>query len=133
MPSVSFAKIKNLPKCLDQYKDNLSEKGLLTWRDGLDKDTILIKIGADHGKNSLKFTMGVVNTVAPNSQHNTIVIGMAAVKDTYENLDEFLKGGISIKANDNTFTSGILDDLKKLQNHILKGKKVPRQIQPQTE
>ena len=63
-------------------------------REGLDESTILVKIGADHGKSSLKFTMAVVNTPLPNSHYNTIVISMAAVKDMYENLDEFLKGGI---------------------------------------
>ena len=123
-PTVPFAKITDLPKFLDQHLDNLSEKGLLTWRDGLDEDTILVKIGADHGKNSLKFTMGVVNTPAPNSQYNTIVIGMAAVKDTYENLAEFLKGGISVNSENRTFSCGILDDLKTLQGHVWKGKKI---------
>ena len=83
MPSAPFAKINNLPKFLDQHLDNLNEKGLLTWRDGLDDSTILSKIGADRGKNSLKFTLAVVNTPLPNSQYNTIVIGMAASCQIY--------------------------------------------------
>ena len=117
-----FAKIADLPKFLDQHLDKLNDKGLLTWCEGMDKDIINIKIGADHGKNSFKFTMGVINTPKPNSQKNTIVIGMAAVEDTYENLDEFLKGGVTKKTG--VFVSGIIDDLKALQNHYWRGKKI---------
>lgn len=121
-PTAPFAKIADLPKFLDQHLDKLNDKGLLTWCDGMDKDTINIKIGADHGKNSFKFTMGVINTPKANSQNNTIVIGMAAVEDTYENLDEFLKGGVTKKTGG--IVTGILDDLKALQNHSWRGKKI---------
>ena len=109
--SVPFVKINDLPKFLDQHLNYLHEKQLLTWRDGIDDDTIIVKIGADHGKSSLKFTLEVANTFSPNSQQNTIVIAMASVKDSYENLKDFLE-------------EGILDDIKRLQNYEWKGKKI---------
>ena len=109
--SVPYFKLNNIPQFVDQHLDQLNEKGLLTWHSGLDESTILIKIGADHGKNLLKFTLEIANTFAPNSQENTIVIGIAAIKDTYQNLHNFLEGGL-------------LDDLKQLQNHIWNGKTI---------
>ena len=66
--------------------------------------------------------MGVINTPKPNSKNNTIVIGMAAVEDTYENLEEFLKGGVTKKTG--SLVSGIIDDLKALQRHLWRGKKI---------
>ena len=109
---VSVTRLNNIPQYVDQRLSHLEEKGLLTWHNGgIPEDTILIKIGADHGKNLLKFTLEIVNTHSPNSKLNTIVIGMAAVKDTYENLQTFLEGGL-------------LDDIKRLQGHRWKGKKI---------
>ena len=109
--AVPFVKINDLSKFLDQHLDYLNEKNLLIWRDGIDRDTIIVKIGADHGKSSLKFTLEVANTFSPNSHQNTIVIAMAAVKDSYENLSDFLK-------------EGILDDIEKLQTHKWMGKNI---------
>ena len=79
-----FSTIKDLPKFINQHLDQLEEKGLLIWDDDMKRDCVSIKIGADHGKNHLKFTLQVMNTACPNSKQNTIVIAMASVKDTYE-------------------------------------------------
>ena len=50
--------------------------------------------GGDHGKNSLKLTLEVANTQNPNSQINTVVIGLVSIKDTYHNLETFLDNGL---------------------------------------
>ena len=53
-----------------------------------------------------------------------LLVWRLAVKYTYENLDEFLKGGFSKNTQGNIFSAGILDDLKMLQNHAWRGKKI---------
>ncbi len=99
MTLVPFASIKNLTIFINQHLDHLDEKGLLVWDEKMNKDSVLVKIGADDGKNHLKFTLEVMNTTCPNSKENTIVIGMSAVKDTYENLETFLEEQLVTKMN----------------------------------
>ena len=47
-----FASIKNLTIFINQHLDHLDEKGLLVWDETMNKDSVLVKIGADHGKKS---------------------------------------------------------------------------------
>ena len=85
---------------------------MLTWHNGaIPEDEIWIKIGGDHGKQSLKFTMEIANTQKPNSQSNTIVIGLAEVKDTYENVKTFLD-------------AGLLNDIHLLKSHVWRDKRI---------
>ena len=65
--------------------------------------------GGDHGKNSLKFTLQIANIERPNAQQNTVVIAIAAVRDSHENIVRFLKGGLE-------------DELTALQSHSWRDK-----------
>ena len=116
-----FASIKNLTIFINQHLDHLDEKGLLVWDEKMNKDSVLVKIGADHGKNHLKFTLEVMNTTCPNSKENTIVIGMSAVKDTYENLETFLEGGTISDKNEYQPSIGLLREIELLQMHKWRG------------
>ena len=60
--------------------------------------------GGGHGKNSLKFTLQIANIERPNARQNTVVIAIAAVRDSHENIVRFLKGGLE-------------DELTALQSH----------------
>lgn len=109
---VPYTKINNIPKFLDKLLDAYKEKKLLTWHGGnIPENEVWVKIGGDHGKNSLKFTLEVANTKNPNSKKNTIVIAFAAVKDTYTNMRIFLESGLG-------------SDIDKLMNHKWKGKSI---------
>ena len=88
------------------------------------RDCVSIKIGADHGKNHLKFTLQVMNTACPNSKQNTIVIAMASVKDTYENLKTFLEGGTMNEKNEYQPSIGLLQEIELLQRHKWRGKQI---------
>ena len=44
------------------------------------------KLGGDHGKNSLKFTLQIANIERPNARQNTVFIAIAAVCDSHENI-----------------------------------------------
>ena len=109
---VPVGRVKNIPLFVNQLLDQYEAAKMITWHDEkIPKDEVWLKIGGDHGKNSLKLTMEVVNTIKPNSQGNTIVIGIASVKDTYENIKSFLN-------------TGILDDLVQLKNQKWKDKNI---------
>ena len=61
--------------------------GNLTWRDGqIDKNEIWIKIGGDHGGNSMKISLQILNLKEPNSRDHTWCIGIFEAKDYHENL-----------------------------------------------
>ena len=51
---------------------------------------IFVKFGCDHGQNSFKASLSVLNIANPNSQDNTVVVGCFEAKDYYENLPIFL-------------------------------------------
>ena len=121
---VPFAMIKDLPVFVNQHLDHLDEKGLLIWDAEMNKDHVSIKIGADHGKNHLKFTLEVMNTPCPNSKENTVVIAMASVKDTYENLKTFLEGGTIDDRNNYQPSIGLLKEIEMLQRHKWRGKQI---------
>ena len=79
--------IKLTHKILDGYKEN----GLLTWHKDIPESEIWVKIGGDHGKGSFKLCLQVLNVQNPNSKFMTILIGMAYIKDTYQNLNLFFE------------------------------------------
>ena len=101
--------IQNIPEFVNQLLDQYEEAHLLTWHESIPADHIWIKIGGDHGKKSMKITLEIVNTHNPNSQGNTIVLGLASVKDSYANLQTFLNSGLG-------------NDINKLHTSTWKGK-----------
>jgi len=77
--------------CISDFVTNMLEahkqQNTLTWHNSsIPQNEIWVKFGGDHGKDSLKFTMQIANINKPNSKHNTFVVAMAKVKDSYENL-----------------------------------------------
>ncbi len=96
--------IENLRLFVSKHLDSLNENNQLSWHEKIPEDEIWIKFGGDHGKSSFKLTMQVVNVKNPNSKTNTIVLAMANVKDTYENL-QLLMSSVQLQ----------LEDLKTLQ------------------
>ena len=54
-------------------------------------DEIWIKIGRDHGGDSLKLLLEVANVDNPNSKDNTFLIRMVECKDSNENLRKILE------------------------------------------
>ena len=108
---VPYGRIRDLPRFVDSLLDSYDEQNLLTWREGsIPQDKIWVKIGGDHGKNSLKFTLQIANTMKPNARNNTVVIAIASVRDTHDNMVRFMAGGLA-------------SDLKALQSHSWKNKK----------
>ncbi len=79
--------INNLQALIINLLDSYDEEGMLTWHDNtIPQDEIWVKLGGDHGKNSLKLTLQIANLEKPNAKRNVVVIGMAPIRDTYENL-----------------------------------------------
>jgi len=53
------------------------------------------KLGEIMGKIRLSLHfIQVINLEKPNSKQNTIVIAIASIRDSYENIDRFLEGGL---------------------------------------
>ncbi|GFO28210.1 amine oxidase [Plakobranchus ocellatus] len=93
---------------LDRYK----EANLLTWHSNIPENEIWIKLGGDHGRNSLKLALQIANTAHPNSKRNTIVIAMVHARDTHTNIERL-------------FTNiHLQEQLTALQNHQWQGKSV---------
>ena len=72
---------------------------------------IWVKIGGDHGKNSQKFTLQIANIAKTKARHNTVVIAIAAVRDSHENMVRFLEGELG-------------SDIKALQSHSWRNKTI---------
>ena len=107
-----YGRIAGLTSFVDRLLDSYEKQNMLTWhKDTIPRDEIWVKIGGDHGKNSLKFTLQIANTDRPNARQNTIVIALAAVRDTHENIVRFLEGGLG-------------DELVALQSHSWNGKAI---------
>ena len=107
-----FGSVVSLIELVDKLLDSYSEKQLLTWHNGcIPHNEIWVKIGGDHGKKSLKFTLQIVNTEKPNSQKNTVVIAMAPVRDSHENLTSFIEGRLG-------------RDIASLETHTWKNKTI---------
>ena len=106
------ARIASLPQFLDNMLNQYDAAHLLTWHSqNIPENEIWLKLGGDHGKQSLKFTLEVANTATPNSQINTVVIGLVSVKDTYCNMKAFLE-------------TGLLNDINLLKTHVWLGKRI---------
>ncbi|GFO08081.1 amine oxidase [Plakobranchus ocellatus] len=105
-----YGRVVGLTKFVDYLLDSYQQQNMLTWHnDTIPSDEIWVKIVGDHGKNSLKFTLQIANIDKPNARQNTVVIAIAAVKDTHKNIERFLQGGLG-------------DELFALQSHSWKGK-----------
>ena len=96
--------IENLTSFIENHLDLLKQNNQLIWHERIPENEIWIKFGGDHGKNSFKLTMQVVNVHKPNSKENTIVFAMANVKDRYDNLNVIM-----------SLVKPKLDDLTKMQ------------------
>ena len=53
-----------------------------------------MKVGGDHGKSSMKFTIEVANLAKRNAQTNAVVIAIALVKDAHTNLKRYIDRGL---------------------------------------
>ena len=109
--SVPFSRIQDLPNFVDYLLELYSEKNMLVSHGTIPDDEIWVKIGGDHGKNSMKFTLQIGNIQKPNSKSNTIVIAMVEARDTHNNLDRFLDGGLG-------------NDIHMLSSHTWQHKKI---------
>ena len=96
-----YGRIAGLATFVDRLLDSYEKQNMLTCHDDtIPRDEIWVKIGGDHGKNSLKFTLQIANTDRPNSRQNTV----AAVCGTHE--------------------GGLGDELVALQSHSWNGKAI---------
>ena len=77
---------------------------------GIPKDEIWVKFGGDHGRESFKLSIQVANTKKPNSKNFTVLIGLAKVKDSVDNLKIFFE----------EFKEDIID----MSNAVWKGKQI---------
>lgn len=84
--------IKDLPRFISKMLDKYDKHNYLTWHDEtIPNNEIWVKVGADHGKGSFKFSLSVVNTANPNSKFNTVLAAMAKTTDCRDNLDRFFE------------------------------------------
>ena len=105
----TFGRLVGLNKLVDRLLDLYDESKMLTChKDTIPHNEVWVKIGADHGRHSLKFTLYIANTQKLNSEHNTLVIALASVRDSYKNIARFLEGGFG-------------DELAALHSHNLCG------------
>ncbi|GFN74207.1 hypothetical protein PoB_000071300 [Plakobranchus ocellatus] len=108
----TYARVAGLEKFVDTLLDLYNKTNMLTWHNNtIPENEIWVQFGGDHGKSSLKCTLQIANLDKPNSQHNTVVVAMASVRDTHTNLVRFLDGGLG-------------DELSALQSHVWQGKKI---------
>ena len=109
---VPYGSLADLLRFLDGLLDSYDEQNLRKWRKGsIREDEIWIKIGGDLGKYSLIFTFQIANTAKPNARHNTVVIAIATVRDTHDNIVRLLEGGLG-------------NDLSPLQSHCWRDKTI---------
>ncbi|GFN77999.1 amine oxidase [Plakobranchus ocellatus] len=90
-----YTQINRIPTLVKEQLTQMKEKNVLTWNNmHIPIYQNWVKIGGDHGQNLLKPTLEIANTETPNSQRNTVVTAMAAVKDGYQDLQTFLDGRV---------------------------------------
>ena len=107
----TFGRLVGLNKLVDRLLDLYNERKMLSWhKDTIPHNEVWVKIGADPGRHSL-ITLQIVNIQKPNSEHNTLVIALAPVRDSYENIARFLKGGFG-------------DELAALHSHMWRQKAI---------
>ena len=85
---VPYSRIEDLPKFVASVLDSYNNKMHLLGGGGggggsIPQDEIWVKIGGDHGENSLKFTLQIASLERPNARHSTVVIAIASVRDTH--------------------------------------------------
>ena len=79
--------VRDLCSFVTDLLDKYREQQLLDFHDGkIPEDQIGVKIGGDHGGDSFKLCLQIVNVKSPNSRHNTFMVTMLNGKDTAENL-----------------------------------------------
>eukprot|EP00117_Sycon_ciliatum_P000806 scpid26705/ scgid6721/ E3 ubiquitin-protein ligase NRDP1; RING finger protein 41 len=79
--------ILDLVGLVTHYLSAMHEAGQLTWHDGaVPKDTIIVKIGGDHGGKSFKMAFQIANHVHPNALENTVPFLLFAAKDSPANM-----------------------------------------------
>ena len=79
--------VDNLCDFILHRLDTMDSHNQLIWRNSsIPNDEIWIKVGGDHGGDSFKISVQVLNTSSPNSKDNTIVVECFKAKDTYSNL-----------------------------------------------
>lgn len=84
-----FCRVDCIKDFIFSILDRRNIQNKLTWhREKIPENEIWVKFGGDHGGGSLKFTMQLGNVIKPNSKFNTIIIGIAKVKDTFNNLQK---------------------------------------------
>ena len=89
---VPVASIKDLPGFVSSLLDQYQQKQLLTWHDGsIPSDEIWLKIGGDHGGNSFKLSLQVLNVQNPNAKDSTFLICLVECKDSVQNLKAILE------------------------------------------
>ena len=87
-----FVYIESLPNFLHEILDKYQSNNKLVWHDGvIPEDEIWVKIGGDHGGDSFKLSLQVINLQEPNAKENTIVFAIARAKDYYHNLAKILQ------------------------------------------
>ena len=107
-----YGYITDLPRFVDHLLESYEQNDQLTWHcETIPEEEVWIKLGGDHGKKSLKFTLEIANTEKPNSKDNTIVIAKANVKDSFANIVRFVEQGIG-------------EQIFKLADHFWKGKRI---------
>ena len=85
-----MVRLTNICEKLTKLLENQKES--LTWHDGaIPESEVWVKVGGDHGQGSLKFSLALVNTKNPNSKDNNILIAMANIKDSRENMEIFFE------------------------------------------
>lgn len=85
--TATLAYIQDVEGLLRNLLDAYSTAEMLTWHDGtIPDDQIWIKIGGDHGKESMKLTFQIINLQKPNAKQNVFVFAYAPVPDSHENL-----------------------------------------------
>ena len=81
--------VRDLCSFVTDLLDKYSEQQLLDFHDGkIPEDQIGVKIGGDHGGDSFKLCLQIVNVKSPNSRHNTFMVTMFNGKDTAEKSSE---------------------------------------------
>jgi hypothetical protein len=83
---ISVSQVESLSTFLNNLLDEYETLGMLC-----NHDNIPDKIGGDHGGNSFKVVMQVLNVPKPNSPEHTHLILMAECKDNDENMRVLLE------------------------------------------
>ena len=88
---IPVAEVENIPEFVTNCIDKLHEKNLLTWHAGaIPDDEVWVKVGGDHGRDSFKLCLQILNVNNPNAKGCTSIICIAECKDSMENLQLLL-------------------------------------------